>query len=153
MHRMSGKFNLLYIFVGLTLVVIGIYLFKKPEPKIMIGELVIPVEVAVSDKEKNKGLGYRDKLGDGRGMIFVFDHKDQYPFWMRGMRFPIDILWISGNVIVEITDNVQVPGNPEDTMRISIYHPQAPIDRVLELNAGAAQKYGINIGDEVRYKL
>lgn len=150
---MSSKFNLFYIFSGLLIVVLGIYLFKKPEPKVTIGNIVIPVEVAVSDKEKNKGLGYRDKLADGRGMIFVFDHKDIYPFWMRGMRFPIDILWISGNVIVEITDNIPIPGNPEDTSRMAIYHPQVPIDRVLELNAGDAQKYGIKVGDEVKYKL
>ncbi len=35
-------------------------------------------------------------------MLFLFDKPDYYPFWMKGMKFPLDILFIRGSTIVSI---------------------------------------------------
>ena len=41
-----------------------------------------------------KGLSGRDNLADDEGMFFVFEKSDIYPFWMKDMKFAIDIIWI-----------------------------------------------------------
>ncbi|MDD3293001.1 MAG: DUF192 domain-containing protein, partial [Candidatus Pacebacteria bacterium] len=69
-------------------------------------------------------------------------------FWMKDMQFPIDILWVNGNKIVNISENVPIYTNEEITRMNSVY----PIDKVIELKAGTVSKYGIKINDEVKYK-
>ena len=60
------------------------------------------VDVAVTAKEKELGLGNRDSLAADHGMLFIYDHKEVFPFWMKNMRFPIDIIWIDDQTIVDI---------------------------------------------------
>lgn len=103
------------------------------------------VDVAVTNAEKEKGLGYRKSLGENNGMIFPYDHYEQYTFWMKGMNFPIDIIWIRDNSIVDISKNVPVSTNGY----LPTYAPSMPVNKILEVNAGISDKYGIKIGDLV----
>ena len=73
-------------------------------------------------------------------MLFVFDRPGEYAFWMKGMRFPIDIVWLSGHEVVHIERQIQADS-------LSIYAPAQPADRVLEFNAGAMD--GLSVGDKV----
>jgi uncharacterized membrane protein (UPF0127 family) len=41
------------------------------------------------------------------GMIFFFDKPLKVSFWMRGMNFPLDIVWVRNNVILGVTENVK----------------------------------------------
>lgn len=108
------------------------------------------VDVAVTPKEKEVGLGGRRSLDAHRGMLFVYDHKERYPFWMRNMRFPIDIIWIADKTVVDITKNVPVSDLPVESL--PIYHPSVPVDMVLEVNAGLCNAHGISVGDSVTIK-
>ncbi len=108
------------------------------------------VDVAVTRKEKEVGLGFRDSLAPDRGMLFVYDHKEVFPFWMKNMRFPIDIIWIDDRTIVDISKNVPVSDKPVG--ELPIYHPIVPVDKVLEVNAGVTDTYNIAIGDKVVIK-
>lgn len=115
--------------------------------KIIINGHSFNTELAVTESEKERGLGYRDKLAPDSGMLFVYDHPDRYGFWMKGMHFPLDFIWINGNLVADITTNVQTvaAGQPLPT-----YQPKVPVDKILELNAGIVAKYGIKTGDLVR---
>lgn len=108
------------------------------------------VDVAITAKEKEIGLGYRESLAAGHGMLFVYDHKEIYSYWMRNMKFPIDIVWIDDRTIVDITKNVPVSGKP--LSELPIYHPIVPVDKVLELPAGTSDRVGIIIGDKIIIK-
>jgi hypothetical protein len=81
-------------------------------------------------------------------MYFIFDKPGNYGFWMKDMKFPIDIIWISGDEVVGIDENAEPePGEPLSDLKI--YYPPREIDRVLEVNAGAAEKYNLKVGDTV----
>ena len=67
---------------------------------------------------------------------------------MPDMRFPLDIIWIKGNEIVGILENVSPAGFGE----LEIYYPPEPVDKVLEINAGLADKLNIKIGDGIVLK-
>lgn len=105
----------------------------------------LSVEVADTSAKRELGLGKRDSLAADHGMYFPFPAAQYWVFWMKGMRFPIDIVWIQGGKVVDISQEVQVdPGLP-----LSTYSPIEPADAVLELNAGAAREIGLQKGDTV----
>ncbi len=78
-------------------------------------------------------------------MLFIFPTPDTYAFHMKDMRFPIDIIWIRSNVIVDISKDVPVPKG----MDLPTYQPSADADMVLEVNAHFTDRYNIQPGDKV----
>ncbi|MFZ1654585.1 MAG: DUF192 domain-containing protein [Candidatus Moraniibacteriota bacterium] len=100
------------------------------------------LEIANTDALRTLGLGERDSLADETGMLFLFDRPDYYGFWMHGMRFPLDMVFLSRGQIVFIERGIQ-PGDPKIVM------PPTPVDQVLELNAGEAA--GLEVGDHIWY--
>lgn len=103
------------------------------------------IEVADTPAKRELGLGERDALAEGHGMYFPFGMEQRWVFWMKGMRFPIDIVWIRGGRVVDISHEIPPPaGFPLET-----YSPAEPADAVLELNAGVARDIGLEAGDEV----
>jgi uncharacterized membrane protein (UPF0127 family) len=103
------------------------------------------VEVADNDAKQELGLGDRDSLSADHGMYFPFATAKYWVFWMKGMRFPIDIIWIQEGKVVDVSPDAPVePGLPVKT-----YSPIEPADAVLEVNAGTASRIGLQKGDEV----
>lgn len=138
--------------IALALVLIGFGAYYRTHPlvsKVRIGNAVITVEVAATEGQKQKGLGGRSSLDDDHGMLFPYDHKEQYNFWMRGMLIPLDFIWIDGNRIADITENVPPP--PETSGSPVIVKPKVEINKILEVNAGTVQRLGIRIGDAVEF--
>jgi len=136
--------RILIIFGVLVIIcVVGYYMRHPLESRIQIGTTIFTVELAVTSAEKERGLGYRNDLDPVHGMLFPYDHSEKYSFWMKGMRFPIDILWIRDGKIVDISKNVPVA----TTSTLPIYSPREPANQVLELTAGTSDRNGIKIGD------
>jgi uncharacterized membrane protein (UPF0127 family) len=114
-----------------------------------VGDATVEAEIADDDTERARGLGGRDRLARDAGMYFVLT--DSSPrIWMKGMRFPLDLVWINGGRVVQVTARVpdEPPGTPES--ELPIYSPSRPANRVLEVNAGWAERNGVRRGDAVR---
>lgn len=109
----------------------------------------INIEVADTDESRRQGLSGRKSMPQDAGMLFIFDKVDYYSFWMPDTYFPLDFIWINGDTIVDITENV--PNSPgSDTQGLPRYKPAQPADKILELNAGAVKSLGIKIGDQIK---
>lgn len=111
---------------------------------VKIGNHVLKVETAVTDSARAKGLSNRANL-PFEGLLFIFDYPHQLVFWMKDMKFPIDIIWINKNKIIKITENVHPQPNTPDYL-LKKYTSTYFADTVIELNAGDAQKYGLKVG-------
>lgn len=109
------------------------------------------VEVADSQSERNKGLSGKQSLPEDQGMLFIFDHPDKYPFWMKGLNFPLDFIWINGDKVVDILPNISPPSPGQPDESLTIYQPRVEIDKVLEINGGMAEKLGIKFGDSIKF--
>jgi uncharacterized membrane protein (UPF0127 family) len=108
----------------------------------------VAVEVADDRTEQAKGLGERDALAWDTGMYFPYARPGFFGFWMKGMRFPIDIVFLREGRIVEI--HPQVPfekGGNGPTIR-----PRELVDAVLEVPAGYAAAKGWQRGDRARFE-
>ena len=84
-------------------------------------------------------------------MLFPFEKPGYYSFWMKNMKFPIDIIFIKSGKIVTIHKDVMPPKNLTDAL--PIYNPKEPADTVLEINAGLSEDYKFKEGDEVKLLL
>ncbi len=82
--------------------------FRKP-PQISINNHVFDLYVAKSPRDQEIGLSKYENMPQNTGMLFQFGKSDYYAFWMRDMKFPLDIIFINNNRIVAIYDNVPYP--------------------------------------------
>jgi uncharacterized protein len=110
------------------------------------------VELAVTPQQQAQGLSGRLRLAPGTGMLFILGSEGRPFFWMKDMRFPLDIVWISAEyVVVDITEDVSPPDPGQTTSDLPIYRPAEPAQYVLEINAGEAESADIRIGDLVEF--
>lgn len=106
----------------------------------------ITVDVAVTQADQERGLGGRDGLAENQGMLFVFTKDDHYPFWMKDMKFAIDIIWISSaGKVVHIVPNLAPSTYP------NAFQSPTPARSVLELPAGWAAAHHVALGDTVTF--
>ncbi len=120
-----------------------------PSSKVVINNHTFHVTVAKTSEEQQRGLSGLNSLPSDQGMLFLFDKPDYYSFWMKNMKFPIDIIFIKDDKVVSIVENAK----PQSDTNPPIYQPEAPINRVLEINAGLSKKYNIKKGDRVEIDL
>lgn len=135
----------------ISIPILALLLYYRAYPlvsKVRIKDRIFTVEVAANEKQKQKGLGGRASIPEMHGMLFPYNHKEQFEFWMRGMRFPLDFIWIDGKNVADITENVPPPLENE---RPVIVKPLVSVDKVLEVNAGTVARIGIKVGDTVEY--
>lgn len=99
------------------------------------------------EKEKQIGLSGRNNMPQDYGMLFEFTNADYHAFWMRNMKFPIDIIFIRDNKIITVFHNVPPPKSEDENL--VLYQPDEPSNKVLEINAGLAKKYNIKRGDTI----
>ena len=119
--------------------------FVLPTTQISINNQLLTVEVAANPKAWQKGLSGRKSLAPDSGMLFVFPTARREPFWMKGMNFSIDIIWINQGKIIDIAPNVA----PCFIEPLPVYLPRLPAQAVLEVPAGFSVKNSLKIGDKV----
>lgn len=118
---------------------------------VTINDISVPVQVVDTEIKRREGLSNKPPLEEGHGMLFVFPNENvRGGFWMKEMYFDIDIIWINDGEISQIHENVPAPENPNaPAHELPLYIPNDPYDFVLEMNAGSANKYGFEVGDQV----
>lgn len=116
---------------------------------IAVSKAELVIEIADTKEERASGLGGRTQLGENNGMLFIFEKSDIHKFWMKGMKIPIDFIWINQNRVVDILPSIQPPQPGTADKALLIYAPVVKADSVLEVNAGFAASKRITIGDTI----
>lgn len=107
------------------------------------------IEVANTKEKRNKGLGYRESLASDSGMLFIHDNSQKYTYWMKGMQFPIDIMWVSENTIMDYVQSAMPPVENQADDTLVRYSSPVDVNKVLETNAGFITKNNIQKGDKI----
>lgn len=114
---------------------------------------VLRIEIASTPEQSERGLGFRDALAEDGGMLFDLGGTRVQEFWMKGMRFALDFIWIDEDRrVVGITAGVQPQPAAADA-ELRRYAPPVAVRYVLEINAGAAARLGIATGTELTFEL
>lgn len=156
--------TIIVIFIFLLVIAIGGKLFLTYYPRsgslptlssflpgktatVKINNKEFIVYLATTAKTREIGLSEKKSIPENSGMLFEFDNYEFLTFWMKDMKFPIDILFIKDNKIVTIYNNVQNPKSLSENL--TLYKPTEVANKVLEINSGLSEKYNIKVGDIV----
>lgn len=164
-RRISDKRGIL-VFALKTAVLVGLYIvasvytmpvyntvkafvndkFLIDTKVIVIGDTALTVEVANTFEKRAQGLSGREELKKNTGMFFVFDEADRYGFWMKDMKFNIDIIWLNDHgEIIYMKESVSPDTYPET------FAPETPALYVLEVPAGFAAEKHLELGDKIDF--
>jgi uncharacterized membrane protein (UPF0127 family) len=117
------------------------------------GARTIDAEVATTEPQSERGLGYRDTLAPDAGMIFDL-HEERVPsFWMKGMRFALDMVWIGADKrVVGVTPDIRPEPRVADA-QLRRYAPAEPVRYVLEVGSGGAARLGLVAGTQLAFSI
>ena len=105
----------------------------------------IDIEIADTDYDTQTGLMYRNSMKDNQGMLFVFPTMRERFFYMKNTKIPLDLIYLDNNKhIVSFQENAR----PLDEASLP---SKVPAQYVLEVNAGLAEKWLLEVGDRIEY--
>ena len=136
-----------------TCVNIDISVTRDDTLAVKIEDVRFEVEVADTQRLREIGLAGRTYLEERNGMLFVPEGPEVGPFWMKGMLFPLDFIWISSDCrVVDVSPHATVPepGTPDNEIRRYRSYPRAAY--TLEVNSGEADRFRIRVGDKVKFE-
>lgn len=140
-RRQLGLLVLGCLTVILVLIVTWFLVLRSRHDTLNLNGHSIALERVADDPARQKGLSGRDSLPKDRGMLFVFNRDQAGCFWMKDMRFPLDIVWLDmSKQVVQIAAHVSPLTYPRS------FCPSDPATYVIELNAGQAKGLGIEVG-------
>lgn len=128
------------------------YMFQK-EGELTIADstnarkVAIDIEIADTDYDRQLGLMKRISMEDKQGMLFIFPAEAMQSFWMRNTLISLDMIFIDANKkIVTIHKNTKILSDQS-------YSSTSPSQYVLEVNGGFTDKYNIQAGDKIDWKV
>jgi len=114
---------------------------------VTIGGQEVKVDLALTPLSQGEGLSRREKLKENEGMLFVFAKTGRYYFWMKEMKFTIDIIWFDeGKRIVYMKKDARPDSYPD------LFGSDVEAKYVLEVNSGFADKNNLKVGDLVEFR-
>ncbi len=149
--------RVIFVSVALLLVVLcivwgGVRIAEKPDAtrSMRIGNRTYQLEIADSQLEQQHGLMNRTSLLSDHGMYFQFSDAQERTFWMKDTLIPLDLIWVQDGRVVNLTTDVQ-PEQTTPMKDLKLYNSGAPVDAVIELNAGQIAENGLKIGDTIQF--
>jgi uncharacterized protein len=107
--------------------------------------VMLDVEVAQTQAEREKGLMKRKSLAEDSGMVFFFFEPTSNGFWMKDTLIPLSIAFFDDDgKILKILDMDPCKKNP-----CKIYYPDVTYFGALEVNQGAFDEWHVEVGDEI----
>ncbi|HXV45346.1 MAG TPA: DUF192 domain-containing protein [Nitrososphaera sp.] len=118
---------------------------------VSVNGVKLVADIADTNDKRTKGLSVKDSLNETEAMLFVFSTEREHSFWMKGMKFPIDIIWIDEDKEVVHVEHSLEPCIPDEFCQP--YRPDDDSLYVLETVAGFAQKYNVTENTYVDFQL
>lgn len=110
------------------------------------GAVLVNVEVADTPELQARGLMHRESLPEDAGMVFLFFDETRTGFWMKDTLIPLSIAFFARDgEILEILDM-----EPCRSAECPTYDPGVAFRGALEVNQGAFEEWGVEVGDRIR---
>lgn len=147
------KMGIIYIALIILIAIWIAIKFWQPNLKkteVLLNNEKFSIEIASSPIQWARGLMYRDNLPKNNGMLFIFPMESKQSFWMKNVKFPLDIIFLSKDKkIVDIKENFE----PCLQDSCPSYTPSEKAKFVLEINGGRVKDLDLKIGDEIKMNI
>ena len=118
---------------------------------VIVDNYKILVDIALTDKQVQDGLSIKNSLNENEGMLFFLGEPRKASFWMKNMKFPIDIIWLNETFSVVHIEQELPPC--ESVFYCKSYKPNSEALYVLETIDGFSKKHDLQIGDNIDFQL
>ena len=102
----------------------------------------VPLKLTVASTPKSQMKGYSDSKaspsGDN-GMIFIYDDDQPMSFWMKGVKFGLDIIFFDSEMQY-IDHHTMKPGHDLEEKNLPKYQSKKPARFAVELPSGWCEK-------------
>jgi len=139
----------IFLIITIILLLLGVFIlamnhspYGNKKSIVKVKDQPVRVELVKTREKMEQGLSGRKGLCEACGMLFLFEKKGIYSFWMKDMKFDLDLIWIDGKSIIKIERSI--PASYPDTMKNEV-----AADKVLEVPSGFCDRYGILVGDKL----
>ena len=105
----------------------------------------IDIEIADTPDTRTQGLMWRRTMEEKQGMLFIMEENEPQSFWMLNTYLSLDIIYV--NEDQEIV-SIQANTTPQSTQSVP---SGAPAKYVVEVNAGFCERFGLQVGDRIRW--
>jgi uncharacterized membrane protein (UPF0127 family) len=141
----ASAVGIVILLVILNFIEVEFFSFRylNPIKRVYIKNTVVRAEIVSSEEKIEQGLAGRKSLDQGTGMLFMMPADNIQHFWMQGMQFPIDIIWIEKGRVIGCERGIA----PNDS---NIYASPGFSSMVLEVNKGFCEENNISVNDTVK---
>ncbi len=113
---------------------------------VLLGGKRVNLEIVRTPEARAVGLSKYSSLPHDKGMLFVFSQSGTQCFWMKGTKFPLDIVWISKDKqILHIEKDVTPETYPHE------YCPAVQAKYVIEVPAGFTDQAALTPGQKLSF--
>lgn len=105
------------------------------EIEIDISGSPVTLKVAANEDTKSKGFMNSDEPRGDNGILFVYEIPDILRFWMKNVKFPLDIIFFDENKEY-VSHTTMKPYDGEKDNELEIYKSEKPAMYAVELPAG-----------------
>ena len=120
----------------------------------------VTFDLALDFQSRRMGLMHRDKLDDGRGMLFVFPDANERSFWMKNCLFNIDLIFLDsrGTITAVHSMKTEDPKSEDESdfayeNRLNHYWSNGPARFAMEFQEGTNEKLGFKVNDKLNLDL
>jgi uncharacterized membrane protein (UPF0127 family) len=110
------------------------------------GKVTFETEIADDDAERSRGLMFRRSMQEHEAMLFIWPAPYEVGMWMRNTYIPLDMLFIAADGKIVHIARETVPHS------LDVITAGQKVLAVLEISGGAAARFGISPGDQVRHR-
>ncbi len=119
--------------------------------EVTVNNFNLITDLALTQDQQTKGLAVKNTMNESQGMLFVFEHPSLESFWMKDMKFPIDIIWMDANrSVVYIAPDLKPCPAVGDC---PAYVPAKESMYVLETKAGFSHRHDVKPGSQMNFHL
>ncbi|HUR43733.1 MAG TPA: DUF192 domain-containing protein [Aestuariivirga sp.] len=111
------------------------------------GATLFTVEIADTDALRQRGLMFRQRLPEDRGMLFIYSEPQPVGMWMKNTLIPLDMAFIRADGTIAYVAENTVPHS------LDAIGVREPVLAVLELAGGTAKRIGLRAGDIVYHRV
>lgn len=123
---------------------------SKIEPLAVVTETGVTrftVEIADTPETQERGLMFRQRLPEDRGMLFDFGVPRPVSMWMKNTLISLDMIFIRSDGTVAGIAKKTTPQS------LDVLGVSEPVKAVLEVAGGTADRIGLKPGDTVYHRI
>ena len=107
--------------------------------------LEFDVYLATKFEQQRRGLMFVRNMPERTGMLFIYDRDEVHSMWMKNTYIPLDMIFARSDGTVANIIHDTVP------LTLKSNGSTEPVRYVLELNAGAARRFGIGTDSKLLF--